>query len=310
VTSPSASRAIRISGSVAILGALFLFVPGDSLRTAFASASIQVFAVASLVHFAAHLVAALKWRMLMGQGAGVSIVKAFRAHFSGLVGNLTPLGVVGGDMVRAGVALRGSARPGAVMLTSVVDRVVDTTSLLVLAAIGFVWLGGQSTAAATVLLTGLALFGAGLAACAWSFLWLRRTADPRFAGIREAADVMARQPALVARSLLLSTVVQGAFVSASAYIGNDVGVDCAFAAWLVAWPASKLVSYVPISIAGIGVRETALIALLRPFGADPGAVMAAGLIWQGVFVSGAIAGWLGGTLAPDPASPTQAAPVS
>jgi uncharacterized membrane protein YbhN (UPF0104 family) len=240
----------------------------------------------------------------------VSVLKAFRAHFSGLVGNLTPLGVVGGDMVRAGVVLSASTRPGAVVVTSVVDRMVDTTALLVLAAVGFVWSDGSPATAATVLIAGSALLIVGLTVAAGGYLWLRRTDSPRFAAVREAANVIARQPTLIARSLLLSTLVQFAFVSASAYIGADVGVDCSFAAWLVAWPASKIIAYVPVSVAGIGIRETALIALLRPFGGDPGAVMAAGLIWQGVFISGALAGWFGWALVPERAPEAPASHAS
>jgi hypothetical protein len=236
--------------------------------------------------------------MLMGADADLSVTKAFRAHFSGLAGNLSPLGLIGGDIVRAGVAISGSARPAAIMVTSVVDRIVDTASLLILTLIGFLWIGGASAETSLVLWGAGAVFAVALVSTVLLLRWLRRTKNGRFAAFRDAAEVILGQPWLIARALVLSIGVQVAFIATSAYLGRDVGVDCSFGAWLVAWPASKLAAYLPIAVAGIGIRESALIVLLRPFGGTPGPVMVASLLWQGVLVSGALAGWLAWTVIP------------
>jgi uncharacterized membrane protein YbhN (UPF0104 family) len=289
---------LRIAGSVAILWILIAVLPAGSLQSAFAQASPVVFTIAFTIHFLAHLVAALKWRMLMGPGAEVSAMKAFKAHFTGLIGNLSPLGMVGGDIVRAGIAINGSTRPAAIMFTSVADRIVDTAALLLLTLAGFVWIGGGSSIAAAVLWGGAALLTSALVLSIIALAWVSRTTSERLSGIRDAVQMCMRRPGLIGQSLLLSLGVQLAFIAANAYIGTDVGVHASFGAWLVAWPAAKLAGYVPIAIAGIGIRESALIALLRPFGAAPGAVMAASLLWQGVFIGGALLGWLVWTVLP------------
>lgn len=284
-------RLLRVVGSIAMLALLVMILPSGSLRAALGQASPQVLVVALTVFVSCHLAAALKWRMLMGRLGDVSVTKAFRAHFTGLVGNLSPLGMIGGDIVRATVAISGSARPAAIMVTSIVDRVVDTVALLVLTVIGFVWIGGQSAIGRAVLWGGLALVSAGVVMAAVVWLWLRRTDNPRFAGFREASQLLVDEPGLIARALLLSVSIQGVLISANAYIGANVGVESSFGAWLVAWPAAKLAAYIPIGIAGIGIRETALIALLRPLGGAPGPVLAAGLLWDGILIVGALAGW-------------------
>jgi uncharacterized membrane protein YbhN (UPF0104 family) len=283
---------LRVVGSIGILLVLLVVLPSGSLQAAFAQASLPVFIVAFTIHFLAHLVAALKWRMLMGSDGDVSVTKAFKAHFSGLVGNLSPFGMIGGDIVRAGVAISGSTRPAAIMVTSIVDRVVDTASLLILTLIGFLWIGRASTETSVVLWGAGVLFATALAVAFLLLTWLRRTKNDRFAAIRDASHVILRQPGLIARSLVLSMGIQVAFIAANAYLGRDVGVECSFGAWLVAWPASKLAGYLPIAIAGIGIRESALIVLLGPLGGTPGPVMAASLLWQGVFIGGALLGWL------------------
>jgi len=296
--SPRWRRALRAVLSIAIVWGVISILPSGSLQSALAHASPATLAVAFVVHFLAHMVAALKWRMLMGPGVELSAAKAFKAQFSGLMGNISPLGVIGGDIIRASVAISESGRAGTIMLTSIVDRVVDTAALLILTLIGLLLMQGGSDAIATLLRGRLALVATGLVLVAAALAWMWLSTNARLAGIREATRMFVEQPWLIARALLLSVLVQGTFVWASAYIGRAVGVECSFSAWLVAWPASKLIAYVPISIAGIGVRESALIALLRPFGGAPGPVMAAGLLWQLVFVSGAVVGWLGWSVLP------------
>ena len=297
---PRWRRAIRAVSSIAIVWVVIALLPSGSLQSALAQASPTTFAVAFVVHFLAHLVAALKWRMLMGPDIELSAPKAFKAQFSGLMGNISPFGVIGGDIIRASVAINECGRASTIMLTSVVDRLVDSIALLILTLIGVLLIPGGAGAIATLLQGKLALlaFGLILVAAAVSMVWLWRTTNPRLAGIRNASRMFVEQPRLIARALVLSVLVQLTFVWASSYIGQSVGVECSFGAWLVAWPASKLIAYVPISIAGIGVRESALIALLRPFGGAPGPVMAAGLLWQLIFVSGAVVGWLGCAVLP------------
>ena len=70
----------------------------------------------------------------------------------------------------------------------------------------------------------------------------------------------------------------------------EVGVTTALAAWFVAWPLSKLIAVLPISLGGIGVREAALVSLLAPYGAPREAVLASGILWQAVLIVTGLAG--------------------
>jgi uncharacterized membrane protein YbhN (UPF0104 family) len=249
-------------------------------------------AMAAAAFVVCHLAAAFKWRMLMGPSTDLSLGRAVQAHFTGLMGNLSPLGMVGGDLVRAGVAINGSTQASRIMLTSVVDRVIDTGALMLLALAGFIMIGGRSTAADVLLWGGAAasLLGAGVIVIGHKIL--ARVKNERIANLWSAVDILREHPSLIARALALSVLVQGTLVALNAYIGASVGVDTAFAAWLLAWPAAKFAAYLPISVAGIGVRETALVALLAPFGGAPGPVLAAGLLWNLVLIAGSLGGWL------------------
>jgi uncharacterized membrane protein YbhN (UPF0104 family) len=288
---PRWRRALRLVGSLAILALLVAFLPAGALKSAFAQASPKPIAVAMTVFVLCHLAAALKWRMLMGRNRDLSVVRAFRAHFTGLVGNLTPLGMIGGDIVRAGVAINGSSQPATIMVTSIVDRIVDTGALLVLTLIGFVWIGGHSAVGEAVLWGGLGLVSLGIVGAFVGFSILKRSRHPKLASVRDAAQMLVQRPGLIARALIMSISVQGGLILANAYIGTSVGVESSLGAWFLAWPAAKIAAYLPIGIAGIGVRESAMIALMKPLGGAAGPVLASGLLWDAVLIVGAVVGW-------------------
>jgi hypothetical protein len=284
-------RLLRVAGSIVLLAIVISLLPAGTLRSALAQSSPSVLIGALGVFLLCHLAAAFKWRMLMGRDMNLPFLKALQAHFTGLVGNLSPLGMIGGDVVRAGVAINDSGRPAAVVVTGIVDRIVDTAALVVLTLLGFLWIGG-STALTAVLWGSLAVGATGIVALIALGFLLKRSSNPRLVSARSALQVLFDQPALVVSALLLSIAIQAVLLSVNAYMGSVVGVQSSFAAWLATWPAAKLIAYIPIGIAGIGLRESALVALLQPFGGLPGPVMAASLLWDAVIIGGAFAGWL------------------
>lgn len=293
-----ARTALRIGVSAVVVAALFAFVPIRTLGAALAQVSPLTWVVAMATFVACHLAAAAKWRMLIVPG-GLPFRSAIRAHFAGLVGNFCLPGSVGGDVVRAGFAMRASSRPAAVALASVVDRAIDTLALLAIAAAGVVWASVKSPSvnvvlAATAIVAGL---GAVVAAALW---WiLKRGKWGRYISqVIDSLDVLVRRPGRLAAALAISVLIQSVLVLVNAYLGRAVGVECSISAWFVAFPAAKLASVVPVSAAGIGVREAALIAFLSPFGTSASRVMAAGLLWQAVLLASSLMGWVVLRLAP------------
>jgi len=178
------------------------------------------------------------------------------------------------------------------VLTSVIDRMVDLAALAALTTVGAAWIGARRDAIVPLVggaVVALVLGAGALALASW---WLRRTGHPRLSELRDAFDVLMRHPGLVARAFAISLLVQGGLIAANAFIGSSVGVEVPPGAWLLAWPAAKLTAYLPITVAGFGVRESALVAFLRPFDGAAGPVMAAGLLWDVVLVIGSLGGWL------------------
>lgn len=99
-----------------------------------------------------------------------------------------------------------------------------------------------------------------------------------------------RRPGAMARALSMSLIVQLTFIFLNVLLAEVCGLHLSFRVWVFAWPLAKLSAAVPITQAGIGVREAALAALLLPFGAPAVLAVASGLAWDAVVVGGAIAG--------------------
>jgi glycosyltransferase 2 family protein len=252
-------------------------------------------------YLAAHTVAVAKWRMMVNlAGAGLDFRQAARSYFSGLFSTLFLPSIVGGDVVRAGLALRfGRNKPG-LLLGSFLDRVADLLALAFLSAPAallvtdsagggarrfFLWFG------VLVLGTILAVFLAVALLPARRFPWrLRR----HLVKLHEGWRSMKRRPHYVAAALILAIVAQGSFVLLTVSLAEATGLHLPLAAWCFAWPLAKLSAVLPISQGGIGVREAALAALLVPLGAAPADAVAVGLAWEAIIIAG---GLLAGLLA-------------
>lgn len=271
-----------------VAGVLLTVVPIDSVLAALKRISLRTWTASLAIFFVGHYLNAIKLRLLVGR-AFVPLGSCVRAQYAGLVANLSLPGLAGGDLVRAAylVPVAGVNR---VAIGSVADRILDTVTLLALAVIALPVAGvpagiahqSPGLRASLVVLVGAAL----LAAAVWV---LRRR--PVFAEelVSIAAELGARRVDLTS-AVVISLVVQSAFVLTNAWLAREVGVTTTLAAWFVAWPLSKLIAVLPISLGGIGVREAALVSLMAPYGAPKDAVLASGFLWQTVLVVSGLIG--------------------
>ncbi len=281
-----------------MLGILLALVPLDELRAALARVPPTVWAGALGTYLALHLIGVAKWRLLMnGAGAGLSFRDTARCYYFGLFGNIFLPSIVGGDVVRAGLATRLSQSKSGVILGSLVDRTLDTAGLAAVAGIGMLLLPtavdprSRTTFVAVVGILALA----GLTALGLLVLvpWVRRVPyriRRKFVPPRRAYLALRREPARLVASLLLGIVLQTLLVLLNAWLGRVMGVEIAVVVWLFVWPLAKIAAIVPITQGGIGVREGALVVLFQPFGVPAAAAMATGLVFTAIVMAGGLVG--------------------
>jgi uncharacterized membrane protein YbhN (UPF0104 family) len=96
----------------------------------------------------------------------------------------------------------------------------------------------------------------------------------------------------------LAISLQISLVLLNAWLGREVGILIPTYVWFFAWPIAKISALVPLTQAGIGVREAALAGLLAPFGVPAALAVAVGFVFQSVVIGGGlVAGFVSWMLA-------------
>jgi glycosyltransferase 2 family protein len=296
---------LRLLFSGGVLGLLFVILPWAQVTEAVSRMTAVLYLGALAAFAAGHALGATKWRIMMAASIGgprLSLRDTAGCYGAGLFANLFLPTVVGGDVVRAGLATRALGRPEAVALGSIADRLIDFAALGLLIAGGVAFAGAELTGWAAPLTAVVAVVAIGTAALLLP-LALRRplTRWPRRLRRRAGRGLVAlrrltRAPRLALTALALSLSMQTAFILISAWLGGAVGAGAPLWAWFVAWPLAKAAGMLPVSVGGLGVRDAALAGLLVPFGVPMAVGLVASLAWQSVMIGGALLGGLLGLL--------------
>ena len=287
---------VRIAGSLLFLGILLAFLPLHKLGVALRSISLTLWLCVLAGFLATHVIGVVKWRLTLHiSNARLSFAQALRCYYAGLFGTVFLPSVVGGDVVRMGLAFRVEHNRAGVLLGSLVDRLLDTIALAVVAGMGAILLPGaldpRHRRAFILIGAFFALAFAGLLVMLSITPWQRLPFKLRrlFVKVRKAWRSMASQPQYVLVSLLLGVIIQTALLVLSAQIAAACGLQVSFRVWLLVWPLAKLLALVPLTLGGLGIREAGLAALLAPFGVAPALSVAAGLAWESILIAGGLA---------------------
>lgn len=288
---------LRVGVSVGVLAILFLVLPWSDLRGAVASFQPLTWLGVFAGFLAGHQLGVVKWRgLLRASGGRIGQADATRCYAAGLFANLCLPSIVGGDVLRAGLAAKVTGKMEGVVLAGLADRVLDVCTLATLLVVGVILAGrpnGAGSAGTVVALVALGLAAGALSALVLLRLPLRRWPRRIRRPVSRALVALRRfrkRPSALVRAFALSLVIQTSFVLLNAWIGRSVGVAAPLAVWFFVWPLAKLVGLIPISLGGLGVRDATQGALLAPWGVAMARGVVAGLFWQSVLIAGGLTG--------------------
>ena len=292
----------RAAVSIALLGLLFYLLPLSQVKDALGRLPPTVWLGVLTGFLLGHALGIGKWRLFVNAARGrLGRLDATLCYSAGLFANLCLPSIVGGDLLRMGLAGKLSRRPEAALWGGVMDRVTDLLSLAILVTAGGLLVRTSATGWLGRVLTVTAFVIAALAVLVLPFVirrplarWpkrLRRPVGRGLVGLRQ----LWRRPGTAALGLALSLTIQGSFVLLNAWLGRSVGINVDLAVWFLVWPLAKIASLMPISLGGLAVREASLAALLLPFGVPVAQSVVCSLLWQTVLITGGLAGgviWL------------------
>lgn len=258
---------VKIAISVALLWALFANVDAAAVLHQVAGARLELLVAALAALLALAVVQAYRWVVVLRAiGARLGLKAASLTVMIGLFFNQTLPSTIGGDAVRMWRAHRLGLDLARAVNGVMIDRLSALAALLLVAMVGLPKMHGLIGDTLTFWVIP-AFILAGLAGFAVLMVLDRLPAS--FTRWRAVA-ALGRLSADARRSLLhgrygpavigLSLVIQVCVSSTVWLIASGLGLDVGWFDCLILVPPVMLVSMVPISIAGWGVREGAMVS--------------------------------------------------
>ena len=233
------------------------------------------------VFFLCTIVATARWKILLAvQNIHMTWLRTWQLFMIGMFFNLFMLGSTGGDVVKMFLTMREAKDNKAAALLSVfMDRVIGMLALIFL-SVGFLYfrydLLNHAEGSSTLLNLLLWLLGAALITILGMFAvsglgWVHYLPQwtplrGRIVEISAACHMYAKGWRLTIWALLISFPLFGMFFTtfycAARAFTDLLGVVDIFSVM----PIVAVITAIPISVSGIGLRESLFVSLLAPFG--------------------------------------------
>ncbi len=273
------AKKLRLLVSVALLGWLGWQTDWGRIRDAFTSLKIEWWLAAVGVYFVAQLISALRWQLLARPlGFHESFRQFTGIYFIGMYFNLLLPTAVGGDVVRAWCLDGKSHRRMAAFLSVLVDRLSGLFVLVLVACAGVVlssipipgWIALSVWASAGLFVVAV-LTVPILARLFRHAAPLRRLAD--------ALRYYWRHPRVLLWTTGISVGVQLANVILVWLVGLALGLGIPLTYYAVFVPLVTLLTLLPISVNGMGIREGSSVLFLAPMGVGEGTALCLAVLW-------------------------------
>lgn len=257
---------IKIIISVLMLALVLYSVDFNELRHNLHSVPITTAIIFVLGYAFSQILSALRW-WIVTRGAGIEsrFSTAVSAAFVGMYINVFGLGTLGGDVARAMLITNDSRKRQTSLATVIADR---SFGLAVLALIG---VSASAFFYSQKLSSGLLTVAGGLVvlvAVGWfAGPWLVR----RFLGESRAGELIARlvqgfpaSPRVLLPMLVVATIFHLMQIALFGYLAHGMGVSIPLSYLLVTIPFANILTTLPLSWMGLGVRENVYVFFFVP----------------------------------------------
>jgi uncharacterized membrane protein YbhN (UPF0104 family) len=286
------SKTIRIAVSVLLLSVIAWRTNWSDIGEKFANLNVWLWLAAVGVLVAAQLASAKRWQLFAKE---LRFERTMPQYFSycliGMYFNLSLPTSVGGDVVRV-VYLNGtSSRKWAAFASVALERL---NGLLVLIAVACV---GALIAPMTLPLWITASVW-GVAGCALLGMlslpilnrW-EKLPPQRRQQLRTLWQLL-RVPHVTIWATFLSILVQVGGVLTLWFVGMGLGLDIPVTYYCILGPMVSLLTLLPISFNGMGLRELGMVVFLAPLGVSESSATTLGVLWFAVSAAVSLLGGL------------------
>lgn len=298
------SFAIKFAVSAVLLWLLVRGIDLDAVGRHMAGADPLWLLIALILAAAVLPMAAIRWRLVTRAiGEPVTTRNALSITTIGWFFNQTLPSTIGGDAVRIYLAYRTGITKAGAIHGIVLDRLMGLFVVLAMATLFLApLLSGLTADFQKWFLTALVV--AGYVAYAVLFLisgkFARRLDNFHLGRLLRALSSNARATLLTLSPggviLVISVALQIVQIASVYALAAALGLEIGFSIIMIAVPTVLLISSLPISLAGWGVREQSMVLALGAMGVAPTEALAIsvllGLSWLVIGLPGALV-WLG-----------------
>lgn len=250
----------KITISAIALTLVLRLVNFDLLITTIEQLNVTYVILTVFLYLFGQCLSSIKWWCIArNAGIDVTLATAFKAYFTGMFINILGVGTVGGDVTR-GILITENRYPKTTGIASVVaDRIHGLAVLATIGLLGISMFGALKLDPLYVKLLGLFaiavisgwFIGPSLA------LKLLPKENKFYQKIEQVLKVFPKNLS----TLLIITSISVIFHFTQIYIhmmmGKSMGIDLSLSYLIIACPFANIVSTLPISWQGLGVRENA-----------------------------------------------------
>ncbi|NWG12200.1 MAG: flippase-like domain-containing protein [Acidobacteria bacterium] len=256
-----------------------------------------------LVLWLGHYICIFRWRMLMRPLMPIpSLTNLFGIYCIGLFFNLAFPTVVGGDVVKMYYAGKPSRRFAQSFAATFLDRDTGMLAMMIIAVVATLFhpvrLAGIPVP--LIIWSAFVLFVAvnvAIFAPRFHQAFVRGLQKLRLERIAAKVDMISlafqtigRHWNVLALSLLISVVNQMLVISVTWLTAVALRIEVSFLYFLVFVPVITLISMIPISLNGMGLREYAFVTLFTAIGVDRESGVALGLLSSAIILLSALPG--------------------
>lgn len=285
------SKALRFLVSGLLLGVLASRTDWELVSATFARLRLDVWIGAVILYAMTQVVSGWRWRIIAAPlGFQQSLMQFTGFYFVGMFFNLILPTSVGGDVVRAYYLDGRSGRKLNAFLSVFSDRLSGLLVLLALASVAALFCPVELPWWIHASVWGTV----GCAAAGFALLPQLLSSSLLNARLERIGREVLRSLTFVVRPapLVLSIVVQAANVVLVWMVGQAIAAPIPASYYWILVPMVTLLTLLPVSLNGMGVREGAMVLFLAPLGVPEGTALSLGFLWFCVFTTTGLCGGL------------------
>jgi uncharacterized membrane protein YbhN (UPF0104 family) len=289
---------LRLALSGVLMAYLLSRLDRGALLSAMKDVQVGGWLLAVLVYLLSQNVSALRWATLARPiGFHLGWLRFQQLYFEGMFFSLCLPSAIGGDVVKA---LRlGSGGRGRILAacTVLADRLAGLAAVLLIGITAFTQraygLSAAQTAGLALALAAIMLAGTRLGFAILNWPSGRIPDHHPIAHLFERLLPYHHHPYVFWSGIGWGMVVQALNVATVMLLGGALGLDLPFQAYCIAVPCVALITALPISFNGIGVRELLMAEILFVYYGVPKSHGAAlGFLWLSVTIATGLIGGL------------------